>query len=70
MSVVSKGTEVRVGFLLIVLLLILLPLIATGGLMWIEGWSFLDSLYMSVITLSTVGYHEVQPLSDAGRNGS
>jgi len=32
-----------------------------------EGWSFMDSLYMVVITLSTVGFQEVYPLSDHGR---
>jgi voltage-gated potassium channel len=35
--------------------------------MLLEHWSFIDSFYMVVITLSTVGYMEVQPLSDAGR---
>src|SRR5205085_9270475 len=33
----------------------------------IEGMSLLDALYMTVITLSTVGFAEVQPLSPAGR---
>jgi voltage-gated potassium channel len=33
----------------------------------IEGWSFEDALYMTVITLTTVGYGEVRPLDDAGR---
>ncbi len=37
------------------------------GFMWIEGWSFLESLYMAVITISTVGFQEVHPLSDKGR---
>jgi len=33
---------------------------------WIEGWSFRESFYMVVITLSTVGFSEVQPLSPSG----
>lgn len=35
--------------------------------MLIEGYSFFDALYMTVITVGTVGYMEVHPLSDAGR---
>lgn len=41
--------------------------IGTTGYSLIEGWNFLDSLYMTVITLSTIGFQEVAPLSDAGR---
>jgi voltage-gated potassium channel len=41
--------------------------IGTGGYMAIEGWSFLDALYMTVITITTVGYAEVHPLSVGGR---
>ena len=33
----------------------------------IEGWGLLDSLFMTVITLTTVGYSEVHRLSDEGR---
>ncbi len=33
----------------------------------IEGWSLFDSLYMSVTTLTTVGYGEVHPMGVAGR---
>jgi voltage-gated potassium channel len=35
--------------------------------MLIEGWSFFDSLYMTIITLSTVGYSELGGLSSSGR---
>lgn len=41
--------------------------IGVAGYMLIEGYSFLDALYMVVITLATVGFQEVRPLSDAGR---
>lgn len=39
----------------------------TAGYRLLEGWSLFDSLYMTVITLATVGYGETHPLSMAGR---
>jgi len=39
----------------------------TVGYMVIEGWSFDEAVYMTIITISTVGYGEVKPLSGAGR---
>lgn len=39
----------------------------TAGYHVIEGWSFFDALYMTVITLGTVGYGETHPLSQPGR---
>ncbi len=43
--------------------------VATGtiGYVLIEGWSTLDALYMTVTTVTTVGYREVGSLSDGGR---
>jgi len=47
--------------------LLLLFAFGTAGYMVIEGWGFLDSFYMMVITITTVGFSEARPLSDAGR---
>ena len=48
-------------------MLVVILCIGTGGYMLIEHGSFIDSLYMSVITITTVGYGEIIPLSSAGR---
>jgi voltage-gated potassium channel len=37
------------------------------GYVDIEKWNYFDALYMTIITLTTVGYHEVHELSQAGR---
>jgi voltage-gated potassium channel len=47
--------------------LVALLVIGSLGFVWLEGWNFLDSLYMTVTTLATVGYGEVHPLSRVGR---
>lgn len=39
----------------------------TAGYMIIEKWNFLDALFMSVETLTTVGFDFVHPLSEEGR---
>ena len=41
--------------------------IGTFGYSMVEVWSLFESLYMTVITLATVGFKEVQPLSDHGK---
>jgi voltage-gated potassium channel len=57
----------RQRLLTIVYALIIILCIGVIGYKLIEGWSFLDSLYMTVITLSTVGYQEVEGMTNAGR---
>jgi voltage-gated potassium channel len=47
--------------------LILLLLFGTFGYVIIERWDIFDAFYMTVITISTVGYAEVKDLSTAGR---
>jgi voltage-gated potassium channel len=47
--------------------LVIIVVIGVIGYELIEGWKFLDSLYMVMITITTVGYNEVHPLSSAGR---
>jgi voltage-gated potassium channel len=42
-------------------------LFGTIGYETVEGWDPLDSFYMTVTTLTTVGYGEIHPLSDYGR---
>lgn len=48
---------------------LVLSIISLGvvGFMYIEGFSFFDALYMTVITVTTIGYSETHPLSIEGR---
>jgi len=47
--------------------LVAIVVIGVIGYMVIEGWGFLDAIYMTITTITTVGFREVHPLSDAGR---
>jgi voltage-gated potassium channel len=54
-------------FLAVSSLLFFMVIVGTVGYMLIEGWSFVDALYMTMITLTTIGYGEVKTLSPLGR---
>lgn len=49
------------------LALLVLFFIGTSGYAVLEDWSWMDGLYMTFITLSTIGFQEVHTLSDTGR---
>jgi voltage-gated potassium channel len=59
--------ELRKRLVLAGVLIALIISLGTAGFMTIEGWGLLDSVYMTIITLTTVGYKEVHDLSDAGK---
>ena len=55
------------GWRLVALLIAAVIVVGTAGYMLIEGWGWFDAFYMTAITITTVGYGEVHPLSTAGR---
>jgi len=57
----------RTHLLRIFLILLVIVAVGTIGYILIEGWPLPDALYMTIITISTVGYGEVHTLSNAGR---
>jgi len=62
----SDKLSEKINFVTLAFLVLGLLVTGTVGYMIIEGWSFLESLYMVVITLATVGYREIYPLSPVG----
>ena len=50
-----------------VLALLLIVSLGMLGYHLLEGWNWFDSLYMTIITLATIGYSEIHPLTHAGR---
>ncbi|MFB6247641.1 MAG: TrkA family potassium uptake protein [Salinibacter sp.] len=57
----------RREILLASLALLVLFVVGTSGYSLLEGWSWMDGLYMTFITLSTIGFQEIHTLSDVGR---
>lgn len=67
MTRVMRTRQIRIA--LPFALLVMVVAVATAGYILIErpNYSFLDALYMTLITISTVGHREVHPLSPAGQ---
>ena len=55
------------GWRLSVVLLTTVVCVGTAGYVVIEGWDVFDAFYMTITTVTTVGYGEIHPLSRAGR---
>ena len=63
MGRLSSQTKILIG----IGMLLGIMVIGVTGYMLIEGDTFLNALYMTVITISTVGFGEIHKLSDAGK---
>jgi voltage-gated potassium channel len=60
---ISAAQQLRISLGLAAFVIV----VGTLGFMYLENWPVLDSLYMTIITLSTVGFGEVRQLHDESR---
>ncbi|ASP22004.1 voltage-gated potassium channel [Antarctobacter heliothermus] len=60
----------RLRLLTLFLTMALIVALGTVFFHFVEGWSWLDSYFFSVVTLSTVGYGELVPATAAGKIGT
>lgn len=60
------------GLRLFFLVLMLVPVVISGTVFFhfVEGWTWVDSYFFSVITLSTVGYGSLVPATTLGKIGT
>jgi len=63
MERLSSKTSVTIGIILLIFIIVM----GVTGYMVIEGDNFIDALYMTVITVSTVGFGEIHKLSQGGK---
>ena len=48
-------------------LLAVVMALGSMGFMWLEGWSLLNSVYFSIVTIATVGYGDLHPVTAPGK---
>lgn len=61
-----RGRVIR-RILIIAGLLSITVAAGTAGFVFIEGYSWFDAFYMTISTITTIGYQEIKPLSHSGR---
>ena len=67
-TLLDNSMKKKVYDILGMLLILLCTLfVGTFAFMFLEGWNFIDSLYVSMITLLTIGYGDMSPETDYGR---
>jgi len=59
--------SIRKRFYISLVLLTFVVLAGSAGFHLIEGWTWFDAFYMTLTTMTTVGYGEIHPLSHNGR---
>jgi len=64
----NPGQPILTQLRRVMLLALGVLLVGTAGYMLLEGWGPFDALYMTVITLTTVGFGEVHPMDVGGRS--
>src|SRR3974390_2564454 len=55
--------RLKIGLIALTAVIVL----GSAGFHFIEGWTWFDGFYMTLTTMTTVGYGEIYPLSHAGR---
>jgi len=50
-----------------ILLVVVIIIVGTAGYTLVEGWSITDALYATIITITTVGYGDMAPITPGGR---
>ncbi len=67
MNEIGPNSRTTMNFASILAGMAVLMFVGMVGYVYLEGWHWIDALYMTFISFSTVGFGEVQPLHPAGR---